>query len=190
MADRTGNVRRLLQAVEPGPEAARGLRWERALRAGHVGEVHDLLGDTHPDSVRIEPTGEVLIHYAIGIASPEVLQALIDQGADVNYEAADGFPSLVSAITHEDEPARRLGVVRLLLEAGADIHRRGHNGWTPLHVAALTGDAALVHTLLDAGADPEATTIIDDDLTAEQEADRLGAHAGAEAIRRWRAAHP
>lgn len=190
-ADRAKYVRRLTQAIERSAdmEAVRRLRWERALWAGHVGEVLDLLGDDHPDAVHIEPTGEVLIHYAIGITSPDVLNVLTARGADVNYPADDGFPALVNAINHYDEPARRLEVVRLLLEAGADVQRRGFNNWTPLHAAALTGDADLVRLLLDAGADPEATTIIDDDWTPAEEADHLGVPAGAEAIRQWLADH-
>lgn len=190
-AHRATYVRRLTQAIERCADAGavRRLRWERALWAGDVDETLDLLGDEHPDAVHIEPTGEVLIHAAIGITSPDVLRLLIERGADVNYPADDGFPALVNAITHYDEPARRLEVVRLLLDAGADVHRRGYNHWTPLHTAALTGDADLIEALLDAGADPEATTIIDDDFTPEEEAYHLGVPAGAEAIRRWREAH-
>lgn len=190
-AERSEHVRRLSRAVERAtdPEAARRLRFERALWAGDVGEVLGLLGDAHPDVARLGPGGCALFHSAIGIAPPEILQALLDRGADVNYEATDGFPALVSALVHETDPERRRAVVRLLLDAGADVHRYGINGWAPLHAAALTDDPALIRMILDAGANPAQPTQADDRWTAAEEADHLGHPAGAEAIRRWVAEH-
>jgi ankyrin repeat protein len=53
-------------------------------------------------------------------------------------------------------------VLAALLAAGADVHRRGLNDWTPLHFAAAADDPVAVTMLLDAGADPWARTRIDD----------------------------
>src|SRR5438045_1867395 len=44
-------------------------------------------------------------------------------------------------------------MIRLLLDAGADIHAQDKNGATPLHRAVRTRCAAAVEYLLDAGAD-------------------------------------
>jgi ankyrin repeat protein len=57
----------------------------------------------------------------------------------------------------------RLEVVRLLLDAGADVNRRDrHDGRTPLHAAVTAGTrgaaSEIVRVLLQAGADVEATT--------------------------------
>ncbi len=40
-----------------------------------------------------------------------------------------------------------------LLEEGADVNARSKKQWTPLHVAAHKGNAAIVEALLKAGAD-------------------------------------
>ena len=45
-------------------------------------------------------------------------------------------------------------MIRLLIEAGADIHAQDKNGATPLHRAVRTRSAAAVKCLLAARADP------------------------------------
>jgi ankyrin repeat protein len=45
--------------------------------------------------------------------------------------------------------------VTLLLEAGADLHRRSHHGATPLYHAIHNGHAPAVTALVQAGARPE-----------------------------------
>ena len=52
-----------------------------------------------------------------------------------------------------------MNLVRLLLDAGADINKRGGrcitgNHLTPLGAAAGNGDMRMIHFLLDRGADP------------------------------------
>ena len=84
----------------------------------------------------------------------------------------DGFPALVAvALSGRDDS---LALLALLLEAGADVERRGLNDWTPLHAAASRDDAAAIELLLRWGADPSARTSIDDHATPLEEARRLG----------------
>lgn len=46
------------------------------------------------------------------------------------------------------------GVIKVLLERGADANIKGKNGLTPLHVAAHYNQSAAVDTLLKHKADP------------------------------------
>ena len=184
---RAARVQNLTQALEGActDEQRASLVLEIALVVGDLAALGAWLDGAHPDTARDPLHGDLLIHHAIGLAPPPVIQWLIALGADVNYVADDGFPALVSAIHHYELAEERREVVRLLIDAGADLERAGINGYRPLHCAAMTEDRQLVRMLLDAGADPHSKTTVDDMWTAIEEADEYGAPQGAEAIREW-----
>eukprot|EP00854_Cymbomonas_tetramitiformis_P019831 gene19831-23717_t len=80
-------------------------------------------------------------------------EALVRAGADINAKNSSGQTPLHCAAASGD-PA----IVRILLQAGADIDARdsGPRNETPLHYAALSGNlgaVSAVKTLLQAGAD-------------------------------------
>ncbi|GAB5537399.1 MAG: hypothetical protein Rubg2KO_36480 [Rubricoccaceae bacterium] len=190
--DRAAHTLRLTQALEGActDEQRDALQLERALVSGDLEALERQLEGAHPDDIRIRPTGEVLIQTAIGLAAVDVIQRLIELGADVNYIANDGFPAIVNAIHHYSRAAERRHVVRVLIDAGADLERVGINGYRPIHCAAMTEDPQLVWMLLDAGADPHSITTVDDRWTAIEEAEQFNAPRGAEAIREWLAEQP
>ena len=49
----------------------------------------------------------------------------------------------------------RTGVVKILLDAGADLNKADRSGRTPLYFAAWSGSKEVVKVLLDRGADPD-----------------------------------
>lgn len=132
--------------------------------------------------------GDTCLSYAILFGPLELVRTLLTLGADPNYDDPGGVPALLSAV--DREAPDRYEVLELLLAAGADITRRGLNDYTALHYAACHDDVAAVELLLRHGADPAAATRIDDYATAAEQAERLGHHAGAAAVRRWQEAHP
>jgi ankyrin repeat protein len=76
----------------------------------------------------------------------DVVQALLDKGADVNAKGNLGTTALMGASL-----TGRLDVMQALLDKGADVNARTNNGMTALTVAR---NAAVQALLVQAGAKP------------------------------------
>ena len=110
------------------------------------------------DERPIQVDGASQIHTAPSPAADAVkrqdsaaLQALLQEGADVDQPQGDGATALHWAVYRDD-----LETTRLLLAAGATVGAANDLGVTPLWLACNNGSAALVEALLVAGADPDA----------------------------------
>jgi ankyrin repeat protein len=103
--------------------------------------------------------------WAAAEGHAEVVQELVNAGADIRTRLTSGFTPLLFAVREG-----RLGVVRVLLKAGADVNetvpvegrRRGYGGRplpagaSALLVAVTNAHYELAASLLDAGANPNA----------------------------------
>ncbi len=129
------------------------------------------------------------LQYAIYHSPLTFIHALLELGADPNYDDLDGFPSLVAALSFAGDGSDRSQadvhqLLELLLAYGADPNQRGINDCTPLHYAAGADDDRAVEILLAHGADPTARTGIDDRETPLEGAERAGRLRAAAALRR------
>lgn len=77
------------------------------------------------------------------------VENLAENGTDINAKepAGGGSPLIVAALYGQN------GVVRLLLDRGAEMNLKNKEGSTALHVAAFFGQPEVVEVLLDKGAD-------------------------------------
>ena len=118
----------------------------------------------------------------------EVVQILLDRGAEYNKTDTDGYTPLHIAVRfgHKDvlkmllekgadtkipdklinysplHTAARfnyLEVAKLLLEGGANVNKKDLFGQIPLYCAAICGHTDLASLLLDAGSDPNTTNV-------------------------------
>lgn len=121
-------------------------------------------------------TNNNVMSLALIESSVAFVRELLDLGADANYEDLGGFPSLLTVLSG-DRP-EEYELLELLLARGADIQRRGINGYTPLHMAASKNDDRAIALLLAHGADPAARTHVDYDETPFEVA-RRGQHVKA-----------
>ncbi len=93
------------------------------------------------------------LHWAAVQGHWDVVETLVEHGADVNAVGGDGGTPLHLA-SHHDRP----DMIRLLLDEGADLAIQNRWGRTPLHVAARRNCDLVAALLLSRGADPNATT--------------------------------
>ena len=104
--------------------------------AAHVEGMH---------SGALAPTPFVLAYRAVEARDHAALEALLDEHPDLVWQRGTNGNDLLGM-------ARDPGLVRLLLERGADPDRGNDYGWTPIHQAGYSNRRDLAGTLLAAGA--------------------------------------
>lgn len=109
------------------------------------------------------------IHSAARERDVETINRLLAEGVDVdslNGRAPNGDGGNTALWFAAQGPwPNGLAVVRILVEAGADINKPCEHGRTALHMAAAWGHLDIVEYLLEKGADPG--LIADSEGTAE-----------------------
>ena len=103
---------------------------------------------TDPDP---NTSGSTALMYAVAKDRKEIVDMLLDAGADINESDVNVGPALTWAAYYDREE-----LVADLLERGADPNVSNSVGGTPLIVAATKGSTRIVRQLLEHGADPEA----------------------------------
>ena len=144
-------VRRLLASnadVEAGDASgATALHW--ACSEGHLDIASDLLFEAHaPTNVRTTTNNSAPIHWAAEAAkrSGELVRLLLDFRSLVDPQNRwMQTPLSQAAAKHADS-------VRMLIDAKADVGNRDFAKYTPLHIAAETGNVDSARLLVGAGA--------------------------------------
>ena len=90
---------------------------------------------------------------AVRTGDVAAIDALLDEGADVNAAGADGTTALHWAVYRDDLPT-----VERLIRAGAAVDHANRYGVRPLSLAVAGGQAGIAEVLLAAGADPALPT--------------------------------
>ena len=107
----------------------------------------------------VNERGQSVVHLAIeGGIEEEPFRELLELGADVCLKDHEGQTPLTLVASQEsftnNQQARSIQLIELLVAKGAPIDGRDDQGMTPLHWAARRGQEPLVEKLLALGADP------------------------------------
>lgn len=139
-----------------------GLRLLHVLAlAGHAEALASVLADVKADvHMREDRHGQTALHLASVKGHVDVVETLLDHGADPSIVDARGWNCLFAACR-----AGHDHIVRLLVTRGPPglVHARGPEGSTPLHRAAYWGRLSTATLLQKLGADSAAV----DDAGAE-----------------------
>ncbi|KAK1690387.1 ankyrin repeat-containing domain protein [Colletotrichum godetiae] len=92
--------------------------------------------------------GKTPLHYAALLSNVDIVQLLIDNGADLEAKDDSGCTPLLHSIMapYKVNPS---AAVRVLLQAGSDINCRNIYGVTPLAGAFLRGNRYVISALMD-----------------------------------------
>lgn len=122
--------------------------FQDCILAGNILKASELAGRSNNINEENE-YGWTWLTYAVRHGSPELVELLIHQGADVNHRVASRVPLLGFAVAFDNSE-----VIRLLITYGAEINSRDLHGNTPLILAVKDGGYINnIRLLIDAGAD-------------------------------------
>ncbi len=141
-------------AQAPAPAAAGPTTIHDAAVKGDLATVKRLLAQD-PALLEAEkpPNKKTALHYAAQNGRRDVVEFLLDSGAQVNRPNIAGETALHYAVGLESPD-----VVNLLLARGADVKAKTDAGMTPLRGATAWGRLGAMRALLDKGADARETT--------------------------------
>ena len=138
--DAVASIRDLLPAIDP----------YEACILGEKARIEAALADGW-DASALSPDGFTPLGLAAFFNEAEVFDLLLPLTRDVNQRAEN---SQRVAALHAATAARNAAMVERLLRAGADPNLAQADGFTPIHVAAQHGDAAITGLLVLFGASP------------------------------------
>lgn len=157
LASTNGNPAMVEMLLEAGAEPNSALRSEETplMAAAAVGSaeiVRLLLAAGAHANAQEANGGQSALMWAVAKRHPDVVQAILEHGADVAARSSGGFTPLLFAAQQGDTES-----ARLLLAAGANVNEASPEQETPLLVAAASRHEELAQFLLEEGANPNVT---------------------------------
>ena len=117
---------------------------------GDTAAIEALLAENPTLTAMVSPDGWTPLHLAAHFAMSDAVQALLNQGAQVNALSVN---ALRNTPLHAAAAGRATEAGKLLVARGANVNARQHGGWTALHAVAQTGDIEFARALVESGAD-------------------------------------
>ena len=137
-------------------------KFQHALGNGNIRTVRRMLRQNPTLAHEITEDGFTMLMLAVMSSerTGALVNALLGAGAEVNIKTPEDYTALHCCID-VNGPTKwgriAMKIIRLLVDAGADLEIRNHYGWTPLMQAVVEGSSDQVKAFLEAGANPNVT---------------------------------
>jgi len=130
-------VEPVVEAAQPKPPTTKApnISIHEAFKAGNIEAVKQHLAAGTDVNAKGPNAGLTPLHRAAYYGLKEIVELLLDKGADVNAKEEVGWTPLhyAAAMSHK-------AIAELLLDKGADVNAKDDGGDTPLDVAMLGND--------------------------------------------------
>lgn len=130
--------------------AASGGNWKRVMRMIDAG--------ANTNAVDTDYSENTALHYAAKNKQPDVVNALLKKGANINAANEYGETALSNALNPLDQVVD-IELIKILLGNGANVNTQSKDGWTPLMKVAGNSDIdiSVLKLILEKGANPNLT---------------------------------
>jgi len=126
----------------------------KAAYKGDLKKVKKII-DRKPNQINVQDELDFTpLHLASSKGHIEIVEFLLNHGADMELEIFDGETPLMLAAQHARH--RQYETIKTLLEHGAKVNHKDENGRTALHNAAMHRGKEVINLLISYGADVNA----------------------------------
>ncbi len=166
-ATRDGDLEQVRALIDAGADLdAQGDNGETPLNTaileGHV-LVASLLIDRGADIQARNKGGFTPLHAAAYVNAVEIAEQLLSSGADINDQMNKAGGTALSVASEEGHA----GVVKVLIDHGADLEAAERNGYTPLTRALWRGHKEVMALLQRSGAKCQSVEIVEEPAYSE-----------------------
>jgi uncharacterized protein len=117
-----------------------------AAALGECARLHELIALDAMQARAVSADGWPPLHLSAAFATPEAVELLLEHGAHIHQVSHNAMRN--QALHACIALGSSIESLRLLLEAGADVHATQAGGYTPLHQAAASGNSGAIDLLL------------------------------------------
>ena len=110
-----------------------------AIKNGNISDVKSITKNNRLSLKERDINLNSPLHIALENQNPEIINYLLDQGADVNHENAWSESPLYSSIRMNN-----IKIIKIIIKNGGNVNVKNNHGESPLHIAVRIGNIEII----------------------------------------------